>query len=669
MTLNEFLKLRPKIILGELMAENRLLSLSEIFNQKIFRIPDFQRGYSWTEEQLEDFWGDIQNLKSDRIHYTGLLTVEAINKQDVAKVEKWQEDLWLLEKGLNAYYVIDGQQRLTTSIILIHEIMKLFKDEDGINFDRKETWVNKFLYQKYAKDYKSYIFGYERDNPSDEFFKTMVLEQESSTADKVPKQTLYTSNLIYAKKFFENKLNALNKENTEELFKKVVNKLKFNFYEIDTELDVFVTFETMNNRGKSLSNLELLKNRLIYLSTLFDDDSASKYTLRKNINESWKTIYEYLGRDKNKPLDDDEFLKNHWIMYFKFDKSESNAYSQFLLQEHFTLKAVTQHVLSLEDVEAYITSLAKSVQQWYYLHSIQNSPYQEDLKEWVQKLKRVGMGAFRPLFMAAMLKEKNEMKLLELFKAAERFVFLMFHITQRPSNTKSNHFYRMASTYYFERNHDGSKLSIDRVIANINFWLDGTDDEGEYVGWVDLSKFKSYIEELGKKDEGYYSWGGLRYFLYEYELSLQSKAKGNTKITWADFNKRKKEDTIEHIYPQTDTKECWQLAFKGLGKKDKKSYLHSLGNLLLLGHSKNSELQNNCFDYKKKHTNKDDDEVGYFNGSYSEIEVSSYSKWTPIEIQERGLKMLSFMEERWDVDTSEWDGFETFDLLNLPAKN
>lgn len=499
LTLNEFLKLRPKIILGELMAENRLLSLSEIFNQKIFRIPDFQRGYSWTEEQLEDFWGDIQNLKSDRIHYTGLLTVEAINKQDVAKVEKWQEDLWLLEKGLNAYYVIDGQQRLTTSIILIHEIMKLFKDEDGINFDRKETWVNKFLYQKYAKDYKSYIFGYERDNPSDEFFKTMVLEQESSTADKVPKQTLYTSNLIYAKKFFENKLNALNKESTEELFKKVVNKLKFNFYEIDTELDVFVTFETMNNRGKSLSNLELLKNRLIYLSTLFDDDSASKYTLRKNINESWKTIYEYLGRDKNKPLDDDEFLKNHWIMYFKFDKSESNAYSQFLLQEHFTLKAVTQHVLSLEDVEAYITSLAKSVQQWYYLHSIQNSPYQEDLKEWVQKLKRVGMGAFRPLFMAAMLKEKNEMKLLELFKAAERFVFLMFHITQRPSNTKSNHFYRMASTYYFERNHDGSKLSIDRVIANINFWLDGTDDEGEYVGWVDLSKFKSYIEELGKR--------------------------------------------------------------------------------------------------------------------------------------------------------------------------
>ena len=650
------------------MADNKLLSLSEIFNQKVFRIPDFQRGYSWTEEQLEDFWGDIQNLKSDRIHYTGLLTVEAINKEDVSNTEKWQEDLWLLEKGLNAYYVIDGQQRLTTSIILIHEIMKTFNDGEGINYDSKETWVNKFLYQKYAQNYKSFIFGYERDNPSDEFFKTKVLEQESSTADKVPEQTLYTTNLNFAKDFFNKKLNGFNKESTEDLFKKVVNKLKFNFYEIDSELDVYVTFETMNNRGKALSNLELLKNRLIYLSTLFDGDKTAKHTLRKNINESWKTIYEYLGKDKNHPLDDDEFLFNHWIMYFKYDRSQSNAYSKFLLHEHFTVKAVMQHILSSQDIEAYITSLAKSVKQWYCLHSIQDSSYHEDIKEWVQKLQRIGMGAFRPLLMAAMLKEKNEAKLLELFKVAERFIFLMFHITQRQSNTKNNHFYRLASTYYFEQDLNGSKATTDSVITDINFYLDGTDEDGDYIGWVDLLKFKSYLDEQSQKAEGYFSWSGLRYFLYEYELSLQSKAKGNTKISWADFDKRKKEDTIEHIYPQTDSKECWQEAFKGYTKKEKKLFLHSLGNLLLLGRSKNSELQNNCFDFKKKHIDKKNNEVGYFNGSYSEIEVSSNSKWASAEIKQRGLKMLHFLEERWDIDTSGWIGVETLDLLNLPKE-
>ena len=57
------------------MADNKLQSLTEIFNEKFFRIPDFQRGYSWETNQLEDFWEDLINLKGDKIHYTGLLTV------------------------------------------------------------------------------------------------------------------------------------------------------------------------------------------------------------------------------------------------------------------------------------------------------------------------------------------------------------------------------------------------------------------------------------------------------------------------------------------------------------------------------------------------------------------------------------------------------------------
>jgi hypothetical protein len=90
-----------------------------------------------------------------------------------------------------------------------------------------------------------------------------------------------------------------------------------------------------------------------------------------------------------------------------------------------------------------------------------------------------------------------------------------------------------------------------------------------------------------------------------------------------------------------------------------------LGNLLLLAQSKNSELQNKCFDFKCNHKNKEGDNVGYFNGSYSEIEVSSYKQWTSKEIIERGKKMLEFMEERWQFnDTYDWEiSKET--LLNL----
>ncbi len=644
------------------MADNKLQSLTEIFNEKFFRIPDFQRGFSWGINQLEDFWEDLMNLKGDKIHYTGLLTVEPVSKSSIKDQEKWQDDLWLFDRELRAYYLIDGQQRLTTSIILINEILNLFKDDEGINFKEKYYWVNKFLFQTYGENYKSYIFGYERDNPSDEYFKTKILEQESSTADKVPEQTLYTSNLKNAKVFFQQKLDKLEKAEIEDIFKKVTAKLKFNFYEIDDELDIYVTFETMNNRGKPLSNLELLKNRLIYLSTLLDINNETRRRLRKDINETWKTIYEFLGKNKDNPMDDDEFLRNHWIMYFKYDRKESASYAKFLLNKKFTAKNAVKRKIEIKDINEYIYSLSKSVKSWFYLFNAEFSEYQDETKEWLQKLNRLGMSAFPPLFMAAMTKCKEE-EFLSLLKSAERFIFLVFRMSQRASNTKNSYFYRLANSFYFGK--DGE--TIYSTIKKIDLETQGESGEGEdyvYYGWFDLEKFKNYVKDQYEKGEGFYSWNGLRYFLFEYELYLQDKAKGNQKVNWYDFNKRKKDDTIEHIYPQNPKDNCWTSVFNKYSKKERKILLNSLGNLVLLDQSKNSEFQNKCFDFKKKHINKKGNEVGFFNGSYSEIEVSSYLNWTPEEIESRGEKMFLFLAERWGIDFERW-GMDKKEFIQL----
>lgn len=97
----------------------------------------------------------------------------------------------------------------------------------------------------------------------------------------------------------------------EKMFKKVAQNLMFNHHEIHDDFDVFVAFETMNNRGKKLSNLELLKNRLIYLTTLYDNGELKvddQKVLREKINDAWKEVYYQLGRNKQKPLSDDDFL-------------------------------------------------------------------------------------------------------------------------------------------------------------------------------------------------------------------------------------------------------------------------------------------------------------------------------------------------------------------------
>lgn len=635
------------------MADQKLKSLNDIFNDTLFRIPDFQRGYSWEDKQLEDFWDDLIQLKSEKTHYTGLLTVEEIDKKRVKSLDKWKDDLWLIEQpDFKAYYLIDGQQRLTTSMILINEILSLLDDNDEINRRDKLFWQSKFLYYSH-NGYKSYIFGYEKDDPSYEFYKTKILGQPSSTSDKVPEKTLYTLNLDNASKFFKEKLTTLDKDKIKDLFTKLVFFFKFNFYEIDNELDIYVTFETMNNRGKSLSNLELLKNRLIYLTSTIDN-SQNIDGLRRDINEAWKTIYEYLGKNTSNKLDDDAFLFDHWVMYFgKYNRNESASYARYLLNEYFTVKSfmsfnsVDSKDLRYEIIQNYVYSLQNSIKYWFNIQNPSFANYTDDVKEWLYKINRIKIRHFSPLLMAVASKSKDGELSLSLLKEVERFIFLVFLVSQKYSNTGNSKIYNFAYEFYI------GTISLEQLIGNIRYLTDGgyeIDDEYIYEGYADIN---SFVNSINKNPNGYYGWSGLTYFLYEYENHLKFIAKGTDKVTWSKIEKRSRDETIEHIYPKSADSDYWK---KNIGKflrkqKDKDRVLHSLGNLLLLSRSKNSELQNDDFPNKLENKNG----RGFKNGSYSEIEVSKNKNWTIKEIKERGEKMLEFMDKRWEIDFESWE--------------
>ena len=92
---------------------NELQSLSQIFQNRLFRIPDYQRGYAWQQAQLIDFWDDLVNLQKNRFHYTGLLSLKILSEKEA---ESWGNDLWITEKGYKPCHIVDGQQRLTTFI-------------------------------------------------------------------------------------------------------------------------------------------------------------------------------------------------------------------------------------------------------------------------------------------------------------------------------------------------------------------------------------------------------------------------------------------------------------------------------------------------------------------------------------------------------------------------
>lgn len=461
----------------------------------------------------------------------------------------------------------------------------------------------------------------------------------------------------------------------------------FNLYEISNDFDVFVAFETMNNRGKKLSNLELLKNRLIYLTTLYDEHELKqdeKEVLREKINDSWKEVYYQLGKNKKSPLHDDEFLTAHWIMYFKYKRVTGNEYIKFLLYEHFIpqnilkkievnldeieeieeteeffedeieegngmdSKIILQAKLSPKELENYVLNLKSSAGHWYNTwFPVNNKGLNQEESIWLDKLNRIGMLYFRPLITASFLSKKvTSDDRVRMFKEIERFIFIIFRLNRFFSTYRNSEFYGYARLLL------NSEISIDEIInklhENLNEWFLSNPENGEK--FIEEKHFKVYMERLFKKNKGYYSWNGLRYFLYEYELA-KVKERGNQKIDWKLFVKNEKDKvSIEHIFPQTPNLSDWKL-FKNISEEDFKYFQGSIGNLVPLSQSINSSLQNDSFENKKK--TKSDDKgnkirEGYNNGSHSEIEVSQYENWSPDTIKERGLKLLSFMEERWN---------------------
>lgn len=627
--------------------KTELFSISRIFTERLLRIPDYQRGYAWTNKQLKEFWSDVSQIEKGHNHYVGVLTLECV---DESKYAKWNDDVWIVEsKHYEPHYIVDGQQRLTTVIILIQCILDVI-GENKINYTEASEIRKKFIFE--SKDggiSRSYLFGYEADNPSYEFLKQRIFNESSDNQHRI-QETIYTNNLFNAKKFFSERLEELTIPDIEVLYSKVTQNLLFNIYSMSDEIDVHVSFETMNNRGKPLSHLELLKNRLIYLSTKLDADDHERRKLRVSINECWKTIYHQLGRNKENLLDDDVFLFNHFILFYgdSFKKEEyihykhlrrgyRSTYQNYLLEDIFTSKSIKadgDKRLTLPELYRYVSSLKSSVETWYEISNPKDSTLDSSVVYWLEKINRTGFEEFLPLIMVALQKGTKTPLLVTFLMSLEKVAFRLL-LSGRGYSIGFN----MSRFIEFASSLSDGETTLDKIVIKL-------DEISEL--FVKNDALISQISDSFKDSSGFYNWKGLRYFMYEYEQELKGKSKTYTdKLDWQMLcDDARDYKTIEHIYPQNPRKAEWTVLFDKYSSKEKSLLRHSIGNLLPLSQPKNSSFQNKPFLDKVGNSLS---LIGYRYGSLSEIEVSNEKSWSAIEILNRGVRLLTFMETRWGL--------------------
>ena len=527
---------------------------------------------------------------------------------------------WLCEeRDKKPYYIVDGQQRVTSMLILLKSLINL---GEGIATYDAPSLIKDFLFISF-RDSCYPLFGYIADNPSDKYWRSHILGIHEYS---IQSETAYTNNLKDAKRFFDDRAKE-NKGKVDDLLRRLLNRLMFNVHKIEPEYDVGVVFETMNNRGIELSALELLKNRFIYLSSIIEQQDGLEHdaqALRRLINETWTDIYTYLGREPKLNLSDKEYLKQHTILYYGKRLRDEDFPKNHLLKDLFSVKGYRDGAYGINGVRNHVASLRKNIKYWYQLRSCQHDDPQISLL--LKKIRCLNYEYYQPIIMAAMQYETSA--IIRVLEAIERALFIS-NLVKTKGGTGETELHRLAEKLLNrvdDTNPDTVINYINKMVCEL-FSKKPKDQK---------TRFEARMDEILDKDEAFYQWRHTKYILYIYEELLASHEYGGEKISWDDFDRKQ----IEHILPQNTTNwkdtEFFSQEYKG----DISFFMHSIGNLVVMRAEGNSAASNMAFHEKR--------EI-YQVGSYSEIEIARNNFWRPKDVRDRSIQIMRYIGDFYKI--------------------
>ena len=358
-------------------------------------------------------------------------------------------------------------------------------------------------------------------------------------------------------------------------------------------------------------------------------------------------------------MSDDDFLRDHWIMYSRFDKRGEKPYARDIFDLYFTsmnflnskpLPEFSNKQINIFEIEDYVRNLEKSIPIWF---QIKKPDHEENIRKFgltknsintfLIKIKQLKYDFFTPLILAAIYHHQNtpqEESIIELLKQIERYIFTLFYISERRSDLGSYTFQRLANDLFKDQN-----ILQTNIIDQISGMINGSKDYSRNFG---IEKFIIQIKDLFAIQDavGFGSWRGIKYFLKEYDVfdnSLDNISDLNTYelVPLFNFDKNSSDYLIKKSISTLGNE------YQSLKAKQLLSCYYSLGNYVLLPKEhKNKINDNNRFASILNLLTKD-------SGSYNYLK--KVNEWTPKEIKKRGIELLKFMEKRWDIEISSID--------------
>ena len=592
---------------GTLTSLNQLLR-----NDWLFEIPIFQRGYAWEEENLRDLWDDLYYL-GDREHYFGTILLKKANKTTEASMRTFDH-----------VEVIDGQQRLTTTIILLRELisqLRAFGDEEmGVQASRFER-----DYIVDGNHYKLSIGGEDKF-----FFRYSILAGTSAAAPKTRAQERLRRAQIFFHDQFDQKRERQGPDEYLKFlrrFKRRIDKLQVMLYLVPSSAEAVRMFETVNDRGRPLTDLEKTKSILMYASYLVVDDATTLDTLLSELNDYFSKIYRCFKEiEEGLGLRDPGEIQRYHHIYFSSPKDS-----------HKHMRRLKDLLMgkSREDPEscrAYIPAYTRSL--WNAFETMREiakcRQKQHRLGRTIDRLFLVGgMANLYPLLIVAWQKYGEAPQCQEIFRLFGAFVFRVYRVVRYRSHTG-----RSALDWLARKVHRDNLTVADFLQRLGQLNLDYVSDDT--FRWY-LSEANCYTN-LGTRT--------IKYLLAEYEMKLRTDAGEPLSLDLAAILSPEYE--TEHILPQHPA--------GGLAPQEAaahKEIVHRLGNLTLASKGWNRKMGNRPFTEKRDGRpgrEPDAKKVRYRNSSLRvQSDLATWKEWDEASIRERGTKIIDFALKHWQI--------------------
>jgi uncharacterized protein with ParB-like and HNH nuclease domain len=497
-------------------------NIQQLFkNSESIRIPAYQRAYSWEAKQCSQFLEDLLEQQGKK-YYLGQL---------------------LFERDGETLFIIDGQQRLTTTILFLSAIAKIKNAKSENIDDIRETYLTD-------------IFKTIDDDQV--IFKKVTQKHLISAIDDT--ETISQKRIIEAFNYFEAELKKLEPESLQLVQDTLENAVISTFF-ITNKIEATQVFEYQNNRGKELSRFEVIKAYLMHQIHIHSTDSNQANNDIAEIQRTISKTYRYIEAVEGY-FSENELLDNYCNLFFNIG-GNIEAIKERLNKEEKDNKTKWIKLFFENFVE--LTHSAKSIVSNKSQPEITNLFFVGNEANWKLVL--------LTLFYKGEVSGDTYKRILKLLEV------LSFKLKLGD--------YRTDYLPHYSKRYFSSKdiYNLDNLYKDIR----EVTETGFKWYWNNNEHFKNIIINYFDKETYHYNRNTIKFILWQYENSLRIKNRSGALLDKDLYNSY----TIEHIKPQNPTNEVYTEDFK-------KNHLQKAGNLALLTQSQNSKFGNKSFEKKSE---------------------------------------------------------------------